>query len=731
MALDVKKFLGRFIDEAHDHIARLEDGLIALEKGSMDREAINALFRSAHTIKGSSRMLKLTAITETAHRLEEVLGALRAGKISPTPELGSLLMRAVDAIHTLVAQVETTGSELPPLDQELSDALMRAATGDAMNDFSVSPAFSTTLRSSPPLAEAGLGTKMEAVETRLPDTLRVRLDKLDDLVKLMSEVVSHQVKWRQRLLEIRALDQTAQGLLATCGACPSAEWVEQTQALRRFTLDLRDNVQEQERLAQELSDQALVLRMLPLSQVLDPTARMARELARSLGKEVRCEVSGSEIELDREIIDRLSDVLTHLTRNAIDHGIESPEERQATGKPPISRIRFAARQEGAGVIIEVADDGRGLDREKILAKAAHSIGPQRGAEWTDDQVAALIFQPGLSTSALITDLSGRGVGMDVVKRTIVDDLHGAISIANRPGEGITFTLKLPLSLVVMRVLLFQASGQTFGLTAHHVVELIRAPEAETISVAGHPAVVRHNEFVPLIPLAELLESPNAAHGQPAPEAHDDGLLVVVIGVHQAKLGLVIDHLLDERDMVIKPLPEHLRGSGLVSGMIVTGANELVSVLQAQSLPEAARRLRNEAMRRSMLQDGKSSPQVRNYHILVVDDSLNTREIEKEVLEAYGYQVTLAEDGLDGWQKAMSNRFDAVLTDVEMPGLDGFSLTARLRENEKYHTTPIVIITSREKEEDKRRGIQVGADAYIVKGDFDQSNLVGTLRNLLG
>lgn len=749
MALDVKKFLGRFVGEARDHLARLEAGVAALDSGAADGETVNALFRSAHTIKGSSRMLKLAPITETAHQLEEVLGALRDGKLAHSPDLGSLLMRGVDAISALVEQVETTGSELPPPDLALCNALGRAATGEAI---SASPLFPTpshteedapAVKLSSPPAEPERGTEplpvpatLDALPvSRLPDTVRVRLDKLDDLVKWMGEVISSQVKLHQRMLEARALDRAVQSLLIASGPHPPVELVEQAQTLHRFVVALRDDVQEQERLTSGLNDRALVMRMLPLNIIFDPVARTVRELAHSLGKDVRCEVNGGEIELDRQIIDRLSDALTHILRNAVDHGLESPDERRALGKSPVSRIRLTARHDGAGVAIEIADDGRGLDRAKILAKAVQKrlIDPIHAATLTDDQVAELIFQPGLSTSAIITDLSGRGVGLDAVKRTLIDDLHGAVSVSSLPGQGTAFIFQLPLSLALIRVLLFEAAGQTFGLVAHHVTELIRVPPAATILVAGRPALVLHNEFVPLIPLTELLGLPESEAGQDAAArgGRDDTHLVVVIGVRQAKLGLVIDQLLDEQDRVIKPLPEHLRGAGLVGGLVVTGANELISILQAPALLEAARRTRRAATVRHLPEASAPSRHGRDYHLLVVDDSLNTREIEKEVLEACGYRVTLAEDGLDGWQKAVGGRFDAVLTDVEMPGLDGFSLTAKLRENAKYQTTPIVIITSREKEEDKRRGIQVGADAYIVKGDFDQSSLVSTLRNLLG
>ncbi|EGV28986.1 CheA signal transduction histidine kinase [Thiorhodococcus drewsii AZ1] len=739
MALDIKKFLGRFTGEARDHLARLETGLATLSAGgTLDGESINGLFRAAHTIKGSARMLKLDSIADTAHQLEEVLGALRDGKLQQSSELGGLLMRAVDAISALVEQVEPTGGQLPSPDQALCAALAQAAAGTSSTAETENPGVANPPDPEPDTPpSAPIATSSACV--RAPETVRVRMEKLDELIKLMGEVVSSQAKFRQKLLEARALDAAFQSLLSdTCAVSgvDATRLTEQAAALHRFTLSLRDLIMEEELLTGDLNDRALIMRMLPLAIVFDPIARVSRELGRDLGKEVHCEISGGEIELDRHLIDRLSDVLVHLLRNAIDHGIESPQERQAAGKPSLGRIRLSARQEGVGILIEIEDDGRGLDRDKILAKAVQKglIDSASATLISDDQVAELIFQPGFSTSAIITDVSGRGVGMDVVKRTIVDDLQGALSVSSRPGGGTLMRIQLPLSLAMMRILLFQAGGQSFGLTAQHVAELIRIPSDETIQVADRPAVILRNEFLPLIPLAELLrlqESMGASDGAGSDrDTGGESHLVVVIKVHQSTLGLVVDRLLDERDMVIKPLPEHLHGLGMVAGMVVTGTNELVSVLQAPALLAAARRVRGETLTGTEPARTIDEPPM-GQQILVVDDSRNTREIEKEILEAHGYRVTLAEDGLDGWQKALGGHFDAIMTDVDMPNMDGFSLTARLRENDRYHGIPIVIVTSRQKEEDKQRGIQVGADAYIVKGDFNQSSLVETLHNLLG
>lgn len=477
---------------------------------------------------------------------------------------------------------------------------------------------------------------------------------------------------------------------------------------------------------QELHDKALQMRMLPLGIVFEPAARLVRDLARSLDKQVECRIQGSEIELDRQMIDQLADPVIHLLRNALDHGVEMPEIRQQRGKNPQGRLELTARQDGGWVVLEVSDDGAGISLEAIRDKALKKqlVTQEQLDEMSDQDVMDMIFLPGFSTSSLITELSGRGVGMDVVKRSVVDGLQGVISMHSRAGEGTRFTLRLPLSLAMMRVLLVKVAGQPLGFTAQYVSELVSVAQTDLIKVADRNAVIIRNEFVPVVHLEQLIQLPQSPRLVSDRGVRRD-LLLLIIRVHHEKLALVVDELLDERDLVIKQLPRHLRDKTLISGMVTTGHNELVSLLHAPCLMDLARKARDVVTDRSKVQQHQQ-----RLRVLVVDDSLNTREIERDVLEARGYHVTLAEHGQDGLDKALAEDFDAVLTDVEMPVMDGFTLTTRLRQEERYRNRPIIIITSREKESDRRRGIEVGADAYIVKGSFDQNSLVDTLRVLL-
>lgn len=714
MALDIKKFLLRFIEEAQDHLSQMAEGLADLEQGQANAEQINGLFRSAHTLKGSSRMLKLFPITETAHSLEDLLSALREGQVNVDSYNLALLFQGVDQLSDYVTTLSDTldASRLNPADTALCAALTAAAQGSA------EAAIRTDVEPEMPLIVDTADTLAPAT-LRASETVRIRLSKLEELIKLMGEVVSSHAGLREMTRMAQQLE--LQGKKKGDGELASD--------LRKFSRTLKDRVQLQELLMQDLHDIGLQMRMLPLSIVFEPATRLVRDLARSLGKQVECRVQGADIELDRQMIDQLADPVIHLLRNALDHGLETTQARQTAGKPEQGMLQLKASQDGGWVVIEIIDDGAGLDLDAIRNKALSKqlLSADALESLTEQEVMELIFLPGFSTSALITDLSGRGVGMDVVKRTVIDNLQGAISIESRAGEGARFTLRLPLSLAMMRVLLVRASGQLLGFTAQYVAELVSVPRSKMVEVADRNAVIVRNEFVPVMKLSELIELPSMPVVSKHPARSEPDVLLLITRLHHEKLALEIDELIDERDLVIKQLPSHLRDSTLISGMVTTGHNHLVSLLHVPHLMTLSKRTR-----RAMADRGPSEPrrEKERQRILVVDDSLNTREIERDVLEAWGYQVTLAENGQDGLEKALAEDFDAVLTDVEMPVMDGFTLTAKLRQDERYQHKPIIIITSREKDSDRRRGIQVGADAYIVKGSFDQSSLVDTLRVLL-
>lgn len=706
MALDISRFLNRFVDEAQDLLHQLADGIKQLEQGQRDADLVNGLFRAVHTMKGSSRMLNLLPIADTAHSLEELLSALREQKLTVNQDILDALYQAADWLADAVEHlaVNKEPASLPEKPAELCSRLLRLAENRVAEDES----------GPPPEAEAVLETTKQQAGFNSPDTVRLRLDSLSRLSKLISEVTASHAGLRELVRDAAQLRKDWDA---------DKDSPLHRQAFERLFKHLKEVEGSQESLIYSLHDHALNLRMLPLSQVFEPAARHVREVGRMLGKRITSHVSGEDIELDRHIIEQLSEPLVHLLRNAIDHGIEEPATRHERGKPEVGQIRMSARQDAGWVVIELADDGAGLSlggiRQKLLQQDL--LSKEEVEAMSEQELTQQIFTPGLSTSSMITELSGRGVGLDVVRRKVVSDLQGLIEVRSQEGVGTTFTLRLPLSLAMLRVLLVEANGYMLGFSAQYVVELTRVAADRVLQVAERNVFVLRNEFVPIFEFGKLAALPQQQDGARPGERE---LLVLVLQVQHEKMALAIDDMLDERDLIINPVPAHLAHNTLVSGIVNHGYQQLISLIHVPHLLALARKRHQKTA-----EDGLK-PGVRQ-HLLVVDDSLNTREIEKDVLEAWGYQVTLAEDGLDGLNKARNGDFDAVITDVEMPFMDGFTLTSHLREHERYKNRPIIIITSREKDSDRRRGIEVGADAYIVKGSFDQNNLVDTLRALLG
>jgi two-component system, chemotaxis family, sensor kinase CheA len=785
MAFDPAKFLARFVDESREHCSRLTDGLLSLEHAPGDTEALNALFRSAHTIKGSSRMLKQTAISGLAHCMEDVLDALRNVRISFSPMLSDVLFRGVDTLTAMLDELDSgkTPHEAP---RELCGELAAVARGEAASP-APEPAVATgdeTRAGSgilPPLQGEGRGgdgvgcgvsvncqdnphpppdlplerggvkgskpalppesspdpviadTRGAKPGSRKRDYLRVNAAKLDDLIRLMGEIVSEHSRSRQHVRRLRELDHAmlrytdslsdlfdryAVNDKDRAGLLRAGKALHHS--LHRTVRVVSDAGLTRDHQMGDLQETSLKLRMLPLSTVFDSLRRTVRDLARGHGKDVDFRVDGGETELDRKIIERIGDPLIHMIRNALDHGLESPEERLAAGKPPRGSISLAAFYDGGCVTIMLRDDGRGLSVEKIrrkaLAKGLYDADTLAGM--SRSEVTNIIFLPGFSTSPIITDLSGRGVGMDVVRKNIVDDLKGAIIIDTKEGEGTTFCLRLPLNLAVSPLLLVSTGGKTCALPATSIAEMLSMQWNDIITIINKRAIRLREQLIPVEDLAAVL-------GLPHSDGNGDDAMVIIVRDGDERLGLLVDRILGREEMVVKPLPLHMQRLRMVSGATIGEEDGIINVLHVPELFRQSRSLPGTA------QQSSADAGERAATVLVVDDSFNTREIEKNILEAYGYQVATAGDGEEAFEKTRTELYDLVITDVEMPRLDGFSLTERLRGDERYRTIPIIIVTSREKEADRKRGIMVGADAYIVKGAFDQSVLLETVRSLIG
>ena len=483
-----------------------------------------------------------------------------------------------------------------------------------------------------------------------------------------------------------------------------------------------------ERASLRLDDEVRRVRMLPFAEACQGLDRSARDVARAGGKQVELAIEGGDVELDRSVLEGLRDPLNHLVRNAVDHGIEAPERRRAAGKPEAGRVTVAAALRGTQVEVVVSDDGQGLDIEAVRAQArTHGLGDVSDTS----ALADLVFLPGFSTAKVVTSISGRGVGLDVVKSR-VEALQGTVDLASEPGRGSRFTLAVPLTLTTLRALLIVAGGQTFALASTSVPKLVRIEPGDLRTVEGRPMLVRDGAALPVADLAIVLGLPATASS--AGSGGKRPALIVAAG--DRRVAFIVDELVTEQEITVKNLGGRIKRVRHVAGATILPNGRIAPVLNAANLVRTALgqgQAGGNALARTAAMGsnrGGSLTQAARPRLLVVDDSVTTRTLEKSILEAAGYEVLTAVDGEAGWRLLQEQGVDLVVSDIEMPRMDGFALTEAIRRSPRFAELPVVLFSSLASEQDRSRGIEVGADAYIVKGAFDQDDLIKTIAQLL-
>jgi two-component system chemotaxis sensor kinase CheA len=747
-----------FKTESEDHLRLLEEGLLRLENDPTDGKTLEEVFRGAHSLKGGAAMLGLRSIEQLAHGFEDVLNAARQGKIVLSSEEIDKLCRQLDTLRALV-------------DEAVSESSGDATSARALMPIDGDDSIGSSVRTVPVrITQGELETASDPVEAAVVqppagaleassgryriDTMRVEPQKLDELMKQANELTVAKLHIARRLTQIEALvtlcEEWSRELYAVHrtahasrnggrqrpGSQPAATFLqrdrERIERLGALVNDLRSVAYEDsdrlDSVVTTLEESIRNIRLLPLTTVFQLFPRMVRDLARDQGKEVQLLIEGGETTADKRILEEMKDPLMHMLRNAIDHGLETPEERQRCGKPRLGTIRLRARLTSSNLVIEVVDDGRGLDVERIRDTAAKR-GLRREedlAAMTPAQIQALIFTPGFSTSSLVTDVSGRGVGLDVVCAN-VERFKGSVQVESSLGQGCTLRIGLPRALAATRVLIVMADRRPYALPIEyvHTTRLVAAQEIfpiegmETLLVDGNPVSLAH-----LSTLMGLSTRAAAAKELKPPEA-DKPQDCVILSVGEDQIGLFVDALLDEQEVVVKPHAAILKRVRNVSGATILGTGEVCIVLSPPDLLQSMRK------RPAHMPQEPSHPNPQQKHaILLVEDSMTTRTQEKRILESAGYEVVPAVNGIEALQKLSSRAFAAVVSDVDMPAMDGLMLTERIRREPKYRELPVILVTSLASEEDKRRGIEVGANAYIAKPAFDQGVLLDTLRRFI-
>ncbi|MGF1567244.1 MAG: Hpt domain-containing protein [Nodosilinea sp.] len=712
---------------SEERLQRLEAGLVYLERHPDDQSRMAELMRDAHSLKGDAQSTGVEPVEVVSHQFEDVLGHIQRQTLELTPEVGDRLYQSLDAMRQFVnAAVTGEPSLLDPtlVLNQLLDLTPAAATSEiaaASLDPSDAPAI-----------------LLPSTEPSRIDTIRVPTRSLDALIaqaeeltitKIQSAQITKQVEqvaalWQEWKANQRSDQALASGSLSVD---PYNDQLEELISELRRSID--ENNLKLECVAEELTDNIRTLRLLPLSTVFQTFPRMVRDLAKQQSKMVDLVIKGEETTADKQLLEGIKDALLHLIRNAIDHGIETVAERESLGKPAIAKLSLSSYQTTNSIVIEVSDDGRGLDIEQIkqtaIRRKLHT--PDELEQMTPNQIYGLIMASGFSTRMFITEISGRGVGLDVV-RTNVERLKGNIQIESTPNQGCTFRLQLSTALTTSNVILIDVQGIIHALPFEFLATTVVVSPDQVELVEGYETIHLNDQAIPvanLIDVLELIHSPSYALANKLQQARSERLSCVVLKVGEEQAGFFVDRLLETQEVVLKPQSQILKRVRNVMGATTLGSGEVCMVLNPIDL---IRSLQKPV--KAEPEDRLPKPVRRKSLILLVEDSLPVRTQEKRLFENAGYEVVIAVDGLDGYNKLKTQKFDAVVSDVEMPNLDGLSLTAKIRQDRAYDELPIILVTTLSSEDDRRRGAEAGANAYIAKGKFNQEALLETLARLV-
>lgn len=735
--------------EVETQTAILTDGLLAVERDPNAHDRLEALMRAAHSLKGAARMIGYTAAVRVAHAMEDCFVAAQAtGSLSAMPDVDALLY-GVDLLARLArasdAAIESGEvEEQAEIDAFLASLVPSGAapvSGPALAVSVVGPA------PAPPSApqESAPSPAARAADARAVDrTVRITADHLTRLLGLAGEslvnarAVGGLSAQMLRLKQMQhELSNGLNRLHDTVDAHPSLVHgavrqlqhtvVTSREALTACMEELETFDRHAMSLSQQLYQEVLAARMRPFADGIQGLPRMVRDVARSLGKRVVFEVIGETTPVDRDILQRVEAPLGHLLRNVVDHGIEPPDERRRLGKPMEGRATLQARHSAGALLITVTDDGYGVDpeliRHAVVARALAT--PEMAARLSEAELLEFLFLPGFSLKEQITDISGRGVGLDVV-HTMVKEVGGTVEAASHPGKGMRVQLQLPITLSVLRSLIVEIAGYPFALPLARVARVARVSRDEVLSVEGRQHVVVDGKHVGLVAAQHVLELAGP------PSAKDD-FPVVVVGGKTAQYGLVVDRLLGERELVVRPLDPRLGKVADVSAASLMPDGSPVLIIDVDDLIRSVDVLVSGGRLAAVgFGETKKFAERRSRgHVLVVDDSITVRETERKLLESGGYRVDVAVDGMEAWNAVRVGHYDLVVTDVDMPRLDGIELTKLIRNDLRLKGLPVMIVSYKDREEDRLRGLEAGADYYLTKASFQDDTLLNAAADLIG
>ena len=742
-----KRLRATFKIEAEEHLQAIGAGLLELEKAPApeeQRRIVETVFRAAHSLKGAARAVNFTEIELICQSLEDRFASWKRQESAPSPQALDTLHRALNTVTAALAAPAASrgaGTSVPALPAGAPVHVDAARPEPALTDVVPAPGQSAAEKTSHDETVRIAVSKLDARLLEAEEMLTAKLttgQRVGDLRELSGRFEAWRKEWVAVEPEARAfrqaLDRPAPSQpQLTPGLARLLEFldwnVDYLKSLENMVAALTQTAEQDRHLVGKLVDDLLEeskkLLLLPFGTLSTSFPKLVRDLCRDQGKDADLVMRGEEVVIDKRILEEMKDPLIHLLRNCVDHGVETSEQRIRLGKPPRATITLAvSRVNGSKVELRVSDDGAGIDAGKVKESAVKHglISAEEVRQLGDAEARALVFQPEVSTSPIITRLSGRGLGLAIVREK-AEKLGGAVSVESEPRLGTSIGIVLPAMLATFRGILVEAAGRLFVVPTAQVECVARVKPEDIQTVEGRETISLNGRAVALARLADTLGLAGPARrGEPSAAAP-----VVVLGAGEQRVAYAVDAVLDEQEVLVKPLRKPLARVRNVTGATVLGSGLVAPILNVPDLLKSARKTGGAAAR---VTAGTKPAEAEAKTILVVEDSITSRMLLKGILESAGYKVKTAVDGAEAFTMLRSEHFDVVVSDVQMPRMNGFDLTAKIRADKKLAELPVVLVTALETREDRERGIDAGANAYLVKSSFDQSNLLEVIGRLI-
>ncbi|QBR30494.1 MULTISPECIES: hybrid sensor histidine kinase/response regulator [Pseudomonas] len=743
--------------EAEAQTQVLSSGLLALERNPTQADYLESCMRAAHSLKGAARIVGIDSGVSVAHVMEDCLVSAQEGRLLLRPEHIDALLQGTD----LLICIATPANAPQAPDIEAYVALMGLLLDPSAAPTVAPPPMAELQMQAPPPAPAPIETPAPVIETPLETSdpaprknkrtteggervLRVTAERLNSLLDLSSKSLVETQRLKphlatmQRLKRmqnngLRALESLNVHLKEHALSLEAQEALEDArrllaesqQLLAEKNAELDEFAWQASQRAQVLYDTALACRMRPFADVLTGQVRMVRDLGRSLGKQVRLEIEGEKTQVDRDVLEKLEAPLTHLLRNAVDHGIETPEQRLLKGKSEEGLIRLRASHQAGLLVLELSDDGNGVDLEKVRRSIVErQLSPaETAAQLSEEELLTFLFLPGFSLRDTVTEVSGRGVGLDAVQH-MVRQLRGAVVLEQTAGEGSRFHLEVPLTLSVVRSLVVEVGEEAYAFPLAHIERMCDLEPQDIVQIEGRQHFWHEGRHIGLVAASQLLN-------RPASQSSGETLKVVVIRERDAIYGVAVERFIGERTLVVLPLDERLGKVQDISAGALLDDGSVVLIVDVEDMLRSVDKLLNTGRLERIARHGNQAAEVARKRILVVDDSLTVRELQRKLLLNRGYDVAVAVDGMDGWNALRSEDFDLLITDIDMPRMDGIELVTLLRRDNRLQSLPVMVVSYKDREEDRRRGLDAGADYYLAKASFHDDALLDAVVELIG